>query len=184
MEEEKMDVKMYLAKFDQILSQMSNKMLSARPFNNITKYFIECMIPHHQAAIYMCENLLKYTKYNPLIEIANNIIRMQTKGIKQMREIYRTTSGYINTQSDINRYTDKYLSITKNMIEKMKNSKRCANINLDFTYEMIPHHEGAIAMCNNLLQYNIDPRLESVAKTIIQEQTQGVKELTIISRDL
>ena len=66
----------------------------------------------------------------------------------------------------------------------MKNSPRCVNINLDFVGEMIPHHEGAIQMCNNLLQYRIDPRLADVARTIIEEQSRGVKELEQIRRML
>ena len=47
----------------------------------------------------------------------------------------------------------------------------------NFISEMIPHHKGAIAMCNNLLQYNIDPRLRKVAENIIKEQSKGVEEL-------
>ena len=59
----------------------------------------------------------------------------------------------------------------------MKNSPRCKNINLNFVNEMIPHHEGAIEMCNNLLQYYIDPRLRYVANNIINEQSRGVRQL-------
>ena len=72
--------------------------------------------------------------------------------------------------------------ITKNMIEKMKNAYRCININLNFTNEMIPHHEGAIAMCENLLKYRIDPRLECIADSIINEQSKGVEELKRIQK--
>ncbi len=169
--------KEYLLRFDQILNNMGEQMLSANIVNNITINFIRCMIPHHQAAIYMCENLLKYTQYRPLIAIANNIIRMQTRGIEQMREIERTTQGYNNTNEQVRNYMSRYLEITKKMLDRMKNSPRCVNINLDFVGEMIPHHEGAIQMCNNLLQYRIDPRLADVARTIIEEQSQGVKEL-------
>ncbi len=159
----------YLNRFDQILSEMSEKMLHAELTNySITIDFIRCMIPHHQAAIYMSENLLMYTRYQPLIEIAKGIIAMQTKGIEEMKEILRTTSGYMNMERDINTYLTKYFEITNNMIEKMKNSPRCVNINLDFVNEMIPHHEGAIQMCNNLMQYYIDPRLRNVANTIIR----------------
>ena len=78
----------------------------------------------------------------------------------------------------------KYFEITKDMIEKMRNSPRCLSINLDFVNEMIPHHEGAIAMCENLLQYRIDPRLVDVAKTIIREQSEGVNELENIRKSL
>ena len=159
----------YLNRFDQILSEMSEKMLHAELTNySITIDFIRCMIPHHQAAIYMSENLLMYTRYQPLIEIAKGIIAMQTKGIEEMKEILRTTSVYMSMERDINTYLTKYFEITNNMIEKMKNSPRCVNINLDFVNEMIPHHEGAIQMCNNLLQYYIDPRLRNVANTNIR----------------
>ncbi len=172
----------YLMRFDEILCQMADKMLSSKITNSITLDFIQNMIPHHQAAIYMSENLLKYTNYPPLQNIARDIIKMQTNGIEQMQEIARTTRGYINSQINVNNYYTKYLSITKNMINEMKNSLRTPNINLDFVTEMIPHHKGAIAMCENLLQYCIDPRLKCVANTIIKEQSEGVRELENIRK--
>ncbi len=174
----------YLRRFDEIVNQMADKMLSPNIVNNITLNFIQCMIPHHQAAIYMCENLLKYTYYKPLENIANDIIAMQTRGIKQMKEIERTTVGYQNSNIDVDNYMEKYFDITRRMIFRMKNSPRCASINLDFVNEMIPHHEGAISMCENLLQYRIDPRLKNVAKNIIREQSEGVEELKKIKDNL
>ena len=176
--------KKYLNRFDQILNQMAEKMLSQNITNSITINFIECMVPHHQAAIYMSENLLEYTTYQPLQDIAKNIIEMQTTGIKQMEDILRTTYGFHNNTQDVNHYMEKYLEITKNMIERMKNAPRCININLNFTDEMIPHHEGAIAMCENLLQYRIDPRLKLVADSIIKEQSKGVEQLKEVRRRL
>lgn len=178
------DVQKYLSRFDEILCQMATKMLSTNIVNNITINFIVCMIPHHQAAIYMCENLLKYTNYEPLQEIAKNIIQTQTRGIQQMEEILRTTSGYENSPKDVNCYMSKYYSITRNMISRMQNSPRCMNINLNFVGEMIPHHEGAIAMCENLLQYRIDPRLKDVADSIIREQSEGVRQLEEVRKNL
>lgn len=179
-----LEVQKYLSRFDEILCQMTRKMLSTNIVDNITINFIVCMIPHHQAAIYMCENLLKYTDYEPLQEIAKGIIEMQTRGIEQMKEILRTTSGYENSPKDVNCYMAKYYSITKNMISRMQNSPRCMNINLNFVGEMIPHHEGAIAMCKNLLQYCIDPRLKDVADSIIREQSEGVRQLEEVQRNI
>ncbi len=174
------DVLKYLSRFDQILCEMERKMLSYKMTGNITIDFISCMIPHHQAAIYMCQNLLRYTNYMPLIQIANTIITTQTRGIRQMREILKTTRGFNNSKEDIYRYFKKYKSITREMVSKMRNSARVPNINLDFTTEMIPHHEGAIAMCNNVLKYTIDPRLRVVAENIIKEQSRGVEQLISI----
>lgn len=178
------NVRQYLCRFDQILDTMEEKMLSSKPCNNITKYFIECMVPHHRAAIYMCENLLQYTTYQPLQQISHHIIQTQSRGIEQMEEIDRTTRGILNTPREVETYTKKYLEITKDMIGKMRNSPRYCNINLNFVGEMIPHHEGAISMCKNLLQYRMDPRLRMVAESIIKEQSQGVKQLEQIRKNL
>ena len=178
------NTKEYLKKFDKIVDNMANQMLSQNIVNNITLDFIRCMIPHHQAAIYMCENLLKYTNYIPLQEVAHNIIKEQTKGIEQMKHIAETTRGYYNTRREVNWYIRKYLQITHNMIDRMRNAPRCENINLNFVNEMIPHHEGAIEMCKNLLQYRIDPRLVKVARYIIEEQSEGVRRMENIRKTL
>ncbi len=178
------NTKEYLKRFDEILNNMEKEMLSQNITNSITIDFIKCMIPHHQAAIYMCENLLKYTNYRPLQDEAHNIIKRQTKGIEQMKEIASTTSGTYNTRREVNWYTRTYYQITRNMIDKMRNAPRCEQINLDFIYEMLPHHEGAIQMCNNVLRYRIDRRLIKVAKTIIEEQTESIKQLEEIKRHL
>ncbi len=162
---------------------MKNKMLCVRIQDNITKYFIECMIPHHQAAIFMCENLLQYTNFLPLIKICNNIIKTQTDGIKQMRDIYNTTIGYDNSIQNIKSYFEKYYEIVRVMVQGMKNSSRSMNINFDFITQMIPHHEGAISMCENLLKYDIDPRLRMVALDIIEEQKEGVNEMRALLSD-
>ena len=178
------EMKEYLRRFDQILCEMSNKMLSFNMTSNITINFIECMIPHHEAAIYMCENLLTYTDYKPLYDIANNIIIEQTNGVNQMKEIVRTTQTRASILSHVTSYENTYFEIVKSMINKMKNSLRMQNINLDFTSEMIPHHEGAIQMCNNLLKFPVDQRLKMVASSIIKQQTEGIIKLKKVQEEL
>lgn len=171
------NLRKYLCKFNQIVNEMQTKMLCRNSVSDITLDFIECMTPHHQAAIAMCENLLQFTQCESLKKIACDIIEAQTQGIKQMQEIAKTTCGFVNSQNDVNCYIARYLSITRNMICKMRNRAECSNINLNFINEMIPHHEGAILMCENLLKYCIDPRLKKMAEDIIKEQSQGIKDL-------
>ena len=178
------EMKEYLRRFDQILCEMSNRMLSFSTTSNITINFIMCMIPHHEAAICMSENLLTYTDYKPLYEVSNNLIQMPTHGIQQMKQIVRTTQTRANMPNQVSSYESAYLCITKNMINRMKGSLRTQNINLDFTSEMIPHHEGAVEMCNNLLKYPVDQRLRLMAESIIKEQTKGIEELKCIQKEL
>ena len=142
------------------------------------------MVPHHQSAIYMCQNLLRFTDYELLKNITENIISIQTRGIGHMREIAITSYGYSNTRRDISLYERAYFSITRNMLCRMRNAPISNNINLNFIDEMIPHHEGAIRMCENVLKYKIDPRLVDIANSIIVEQTNEVKELKEIKENL
>ncbi len=178
------DVKNYLNRFDEILYTMSNKMLSYNMTGNITSDFIYCMIPHHQAAIYMCKNLLKYTTLPSLKQIAYSIIRMQAKEVKQMKIIVNNMDYYYNSLEDVQKYISKYYIIVKNMIYKMKHSNRGDNIDLNFISEMIPHHEGAILMCKNVLKYYIDPRIVKMANEIIEQQSKGIEQLKDIRKSI
>lgn len=108
---------------------------------------------------------------------------MQTKGIQEMRQI-EASNKYLNSKNDIRLYTNKYLLITKNMIYKMSTARKSYNIDLNFINEMIPHHKGAVKMCNNLLKYDINPELVIVAKDIIKEQTEGIEMLTQLRKNI
>ena len=156
---------------------MLSKMTSSKITGNITKDFIMEMIPHHEAAVLMSKNLLKYNVDRKLSLIAQNIIRVQENGIKEMTLIYQTTNIPNNTYLEVLDYIRNYNDILNEMASGMENSLTTPNINLDFISEMIPHHEGAIKMCKNLLNFKIDERLKNLAISIIKFQSQGVKEL-------
>ncbi len=158
-------------------------MLSSEMTNQITTNFIRTMIPHHQAAIDMCQNLLRFTGDTTLQNLARNIIAVQTRGIAEMRRIL-ATSHNTNRPIDVNLYNMRIFTITTTMVAKMASSIRSTDINVSFVSEMIPHHEGAVMMCENLLQYPIDPQLANVARNIIQEQSAGIVELKRIEQAL
>lgn len=178
------EVKEYLHRFDQILCEMSNAMLSFNTTSNITINFLACMIVHHKAAIDMCENLLTYTNSKPLYKMANEMTKLQTNEISHMKNMLRTTKTCSNLEGQVTSYENCYLTIVKNMVEKMKNSLRIQNINVDFISEMIPHHEGAIQMCQNLLQYPVEQNLKIMVNTMMKEQTEEIKKLKQMQAEL
>ena len=59
------------------------------------------MIPHHQAAIKMSQNILQYTTLLPLQNIAKNIISEQTKGIEAMKEILGVCGEQFDSKQDM-----------------------------------------------------------------------------------
>jgi uncharacterized protein (DUF305 family) len=63
---------------------------NAKPFD---KAFIDAMVPHHQGAIAMAEDLLKEGEQPALRKMAGDIISAQTKEIAQMKQWRKTWYG-------------------------------------------------------------------------------------------
>lgn len=87
------EAKRYLARYDEILWNMGNEMLSQEVTDSITVNFIKCMIPHHEGAIGMRNNLLKYRIDTRLKMVAENIIKEQSNGVRELKEVQRDLCG-------------------------------------------------------------------------------------------
>lgn len=171
------DVKTYLCRFYEILEEMIQKMTSAQITCNISQTFIRQMIPHHEAAIQMSQNILQYTCLAPLQKIAENIITEQTKSIEDMRRALHTCDSYANTYQELCRYQQCFQQITQMMFCGMRNAPATDCLNADFMREMIPHHKGAIRMSKNALRFPICPELKPILEAIITSQEQGMQEM-------
>ncbi len=171
------DAQRYLCRYYEILSDMIKGMNGACLTDSISHNFIVQMIPHHRAAIEMSENLLIYSHFAPLELIAENIIKEQTKSIENMENALMHCGQMTDTQPDLCMYQKKVSMITGKMFSQMRSACSDNNINANFMREMIPHHEGAIRMSKNALEYPICPELDPILRAIITSQEKGVREM-------
>ena len=169
--------KEYLDRFYCILDEMIKGMSCAELIDSISHNFIVQMIPHHKAAIDMSLSILKYTTCIPLQNIALGIVSSQTESIENMREIQCSCSELQNSECDVKLYQRKVEQIMNTMFSQMSEACSDNNINANFMREMIPHHEGAIKMSKNALQYDICPGLKPILCAIINSQERGVAEM-------
>lgn len=167
----------YLTRFYAILDEMIHNMECAQTNDSISHNFIVQMIPHHEAAIEMCQNVLQYTNNAELRCIASNIISDQTRSIQNMRSILDQCSCTANSCQDMNLYNRRYREVTHTMFHEMGSAYSDNNISANFIREMIPHHEGAIGLCENALRFNICPGLAPILEAIISSQTKGIQEM-------
>lgn len=172
----------YLTTFYEILDRMIEGMESACLTNSISQNFIIQMIPHHRAAIQMCENVLKYTTCEPLRDIASNIITMQTRSINNMLNALPCCQMQTNSCQDIRLYQRKFQNIVHTMFEEMDTARSTNNISDTFMRQMIPHHRGAIRMCENALRYCVCQELVPILNTIITSQQKGIEEMEQLLR--
>ena len=175
------DTKSYLCRFYEILDEMIAEM-GADLTDSLSHNFIVRMIPHHRAAIEMSLNLLGYTTFVPLQNIALNIIKEQTKSIENMQDILSQCSELENSGQDLCLYQKRFRQITDTMFSQMRNTWETNDINADFMREMIPHHEGAISMSQNILRYDVCPELIPIFEAIINSQRVGVREMERLLR--
>lgn len=164
----------YLCKFHEILEEMIQGMTNAKLDESISHNFMVQMIPHHKAAIEMSQNLLQYTTFIPLQDIALNIIDEQTQSIQDMLNILDQCTEVQNVRRALQQYQKNMDRIIQTMFSKMKNARSNNNINQNFMREMIPHHKGAIQMSQNTLRFPICSELRPILKAIIKSQSKGV----------
>lgn len=174
--------RLYLDTFYCILDEMIYKMTNAKLSSSISYNFIVQMIPHHQAAIEMSENVLKFTQNQTLRRIAENIISEQTKSIENMERIKRNCSQCQNCREELCGYQNCMEQIMQAMFQGMQHANASDNISCNFMWEMIPHHEGAVKMSKNTLQYNICPELTPILNAIISSQERGIAEMKRLER--
>lgn len=176
--------KSYLKRFRCILDELIEGMTTAELTDSISHNFIVQMIPHHMAAIEMSENILKYTTFIPLQEIAKNIISEQTKSIENMRAAQSECSCLVNSECDVSAYNQRVNRIMETMFSGMRNAAATNNINADFMREMIPHHRGAVEMSRNALRYEICSELRPILNAIIASQEKGIMQMQQLLRNM
>ncbi len=174
--------KEYLCRFYEILDNMICGMTGAELTDSISHNFIVQMIPHHRAAIEMSESLLQYTTLVPLQRIAQNIITEQTESIRQMQQALPQCARLANSDQELCLYGRRFHQITQTMFAHMNAACSDNDINGNFMREMIPHHQGAIRMSQNALQYPICPELKPILRSIIISQEKGVGEMQHLLR--
>lgn len=81
------DLCLYEHRYRQITHCMFREMSNACSDNNISANFMREMIPHHQGAIYMSENALRYCVCPQLQPILENILVSQRQEVREMNRL-------------------------------------------------------------------------------------------------
>lgn len=176
--------KTYLATYRDILNDMILQMTNADLCDSISYNFIVQMIPHHQAAISMSNNILKYTTNIRIEQIACQIVDEQTKSIAGMRKIMCNCGRLENPCRTVEEYQDRICKIISEMHRQMEDARADNRIDCSFLSQMIPHHMGAVRMSETTLKCDICPELKPVLQSIITSQKRGIMQMRALSGKL
>jgi len=166
----------YLDTYYAILDEMKRSMTAVKQTGSISRDFIAQMIPHHRAAVEMCENVLRYAVGEPVSALARTIIRQQTRGIAEMRAILCPCGSVCNRPQEVCRYQRRNSQVLQTMFSDMAHVSG-VGVEQNFLREMVPHHEGAVRMSENALCFCICQPLRPILQNIIAVQEQEIGEM-------
>jgi uncharacterized protein (DUF305 family) len=145
--------------------------------------FLDSMIPHHQGALVMSQEVLEKSKRPELIKLAKGIITDQKKEIAQMQQwrkqwYPKASATPIMWHAEMNHEMAMTAEHKQSMMMSMSLGKADAGFDVRFLDAMIPHHQGAVTMGQDLLKKSKRPQMQKLAQSIIKSQQAEIAQMT------
>jgi uncharacterized protein (DUF305 family) len=145
--------------------------------------FLDSMIPHHQGALVMSQEVLKKSKRPELIKLAKGIITDQKKEIAQMQQwrkqwYPKASATPIMWHAEMNHEMAMTAEHKQSMMMSMSLGTADAGFDKRFLDAMIPHHQGAVTMGQDLLKKSKRPQMQKLAQSIIKSQQAEIAQMT------
>lgn len=175
----------YTKTYQKILKDMDKGMMKAPKTGDITIDFLYEMMAHHKGAIAMAENEVAHGD-NPIIwQLARSIKKAQSSQSQSMEKLIRELKEQkvVDKEKEAE-YLLKYEKIVEEMMQGMASAQCSENVDKAFLLQMIPHHKGAIAMAENILQYTQNIQVQEMAKKIVEKQTREIKQMEKLAREI
>jgi uncharacterized protein (DUF305 family) len=132
--------------------------------------FAQMMIPHHEQAVVMSEFALTNTDNVQVLALAQEIIDAQGPEIEQMNAIldrFGANMGGHGGHTMAGMLTDEELGALQ--------AAQGPEFDQLFLMGMIAHHEGAIAMANDVLASGSDPEVRALAEAVVAAQQSEIE---------
>lgn len=144
--------------------------------------FIDGMILHHQGAVVMAEAVLEHSQREDMKQLAQAVITAQQGEIDQMKQWRQ--AWYPDASAEPVMYHAEMghsMAMTPEMQAAMMMDGNLgtadAEFDLRFINAMIPHHEGALAMAEQVLEKSDRTELRELAQNILATQQTEIKQM-------
>ena len=176
----------YLTEQDSIMMNMMDDMMIREKSGSADIDFLKGMIPHHEAAIKMSESYLDYGgEVSGLETLAQDIITAQKKELAQMNDLVNKyeKEGKKNQENE-DAYLAKYSEMfSDDSMSHHINPSGVDNIDQAFAEGMIMHHQMAVDMARDILEYTDYEEIRTMAQNIIDVQEKEIAQMEKIVND-
>jgi uncharacterized protein (DUF305 family) len=147
--------------------------------NDADKKFIQNMIAHHQQAVWMAELAPERASSSDVKELASRIQDVQGVEIDAMnRWLSQHSVPTVNPTAPEHGHGGAAMPgmITEAQFEELQNAKGTQFDRL-FLQRMIAHHQGALAMADEVRKSGVDTRVQEIADDVTAEQTDEIQRM-------
>src|SRR5829696_7486318 len=159
-------------KHDNHSNMPSSPDASAAPYD---LQFLDTMIAHHQGAIEMAGLAGSRAQHDELKQLARNVITSQQSEIEKMQgwraKWFNNAPPAVNMQFPGMSEGMSGMDLTK--LDPLKANA----FDLEFIRQMIPHHEGALAMAKDALAKGSNEEIKSLARQIVEAQEAEITQM-------
>lgn len=176
----------YLTEQDSIMMKMMEDMMIREKSGSASIDFLKGMIPHHEAAIKMSESYLNYGgEGSELQTLAQDIITAQKKELTQMNDLVKQyeEEGKKDQEKE-DAYLAKYSEMfSDDSMSHHINPDGVENIDQAFAEGMIMHHQMAVDMAKDILEYTDKKEIQDLAQEIIDTQEKEIEQMQKLIRE-
>lgn len=162
---------------------------SAKTATAADRAFVAEMIPHHKLAVQMAQMAQRQGTHPNIKTLASSITATQNREISQMSAVAaqigakvddQAASGQMHTGAMMSANAQTLgISMDKmGMSMDMSKLARARPFDREFIDMMTPHHQGAITMAKAELAKGTDPKLKTLAQSIISDQTREIGQMS------
>lgn len=143
--------------------------------------FIDTMIHHHLAAIDAAQTVATRAQHAELKGLASSIISDQQREIAQMRQWRAAWFGDAPqaVNLDLPGMKEGMHGVDLDKLDALKEN----GFDVEFIDQMVPHHEGAVTMANELLKHDVHPELKQMAEDIVRSQGDEIERMKIWQKE-
>ena len=144
--------------------------------------FVDAMIPHHQGAVEMAQEVLSKSQRPEMKKLAQDIIAAQNREINQMKQWRKAWYPKADSKPMAwHAQMGHMMAMSPEQIQAMmmKGDLGAADDQFDlrFLNAMIPHHEGALVMAKDVLSKSKRPEMKKLAQEILTSQEKEIDQM-------
>jgi uncharacterized protein (DUF305 family) len=141
-------------------------------FSDSDVMFAQMMIPHHEQAVLLANLAESNTQYSIILDLASRIGDAQEPEITTMKS-WLAEAGATEDMDHSMSMPGMISDDDMRALEMARNDE----FDVLFLTHMIAHHEGAVAMANDVLTTTTNPDVITFANEVIAAQTLEIEEM-------